>query len=283
MSNGIGMMSCQCGTAEGAGDMDLSFHAGLADTYKSPLQRTRVLSEHWVGSQAYCPNCGCSHVTPYPNNSRVADFFCPSCDERYELKSQRRTFGNKVVDGSYPTMIDRLAGGRNPNFILLAYDPNLLVVRNLFVLPKHFFTPDVIERKRTLPATARRPGWTGCNVVLSGIPVAGRISLVQDGVVVPKVQVLATWRRTLFLREQNNPAARGWLVKVMRCIENLHQRTFSIDQIYRFEDELRHIYPRNRHIKPKIRQQLQVLRDKGYIEFAGRGNYRLADASVGQG
>jgi hypothetical protein len=29
------------------------------------------------------------------------------------------------------------------------------------------------------------------------------------------------------------------------------------------------------HIKEKIHQQLQVLRDKGYIEFAGKGAYRL--------
>jgi type II restriction enzyme len=203
MANGIGIIGCQYGTVEGAGDMDLSFHARLADSYRSPSQRIRVLSEHWVGSQTYCPNCGSPHVTPYPNNSRLADFYCPSCDERYELKSQKRAY--KVVDGSYPAMIDRLAGGQNPNFILLAYDPYLLAVRSLFVLPKHFFTPDVIERRRTLPATARRAGWTGCNVVLSGIPVAGRISLVHDGVVVPTAQVLATWRRTLFLREQRDP------------------------------------------------------------------------------
>ncbi len=255
--------------------MNLSFQVAIAATYKSPLQRTRVLSEHWVGSQAYCPNCGNPHVIAYPNNSRVADFFCPSCNEGYELKSQKRAFGAKLVDGSYPAMLERLAGGRNPNFLLLAYDPCLLAVLNLLVVPKHFFTADIIEKKRTLPITARRAGWTGCNVVLSGIPIAGRISLVRDGIIVPKPQVLATWRKTLFLREQKDPAARGWLLNVMKCIENLKQRTFSIEQMYSFENDLRRIYPRNMHIKEKIRQQLQVLRDKGYLEFAGRGAYRL--------
>ena len=29
-----------------------------------------------------------------------------------------------------------------------------------------------------------------------------------------------------------------------------------------------------KHIKEKIRQQLQVLRDKGLIEFLGNGHYR---------
>lgn len=33
-------------------------------------------------------------------------------------------------------------------------------------------------------------------------------------------------------------------------------------------------YPENHHIREKIRQQLQLLRDKGIIEFVGRGRYK---------
>ena len=31
----------------------------------------------------------------------------------------------------------------------------------------------------------------------------------------------------------------------------------------------------NRHVRDKIRQQLQVLRDLGLLEFRGDGSYRL--------
>ena len=31
----------------------------------------------------------------------------------------------------------------------------------------------------------------------------------------------------------------------------------------------------NQNVKPKVRQQLQYLRDRGFIEFVSRGNYRL--------
>jgi hypothetical protein len=31
----------------------------------------------------------------------------------------------------------------------------------------------------------------------------------------------------------------------------------------------------NQNVKPKIRQQLQYLRDRGFIDFVSRGNYRL--------
>ncbi|MGP5493636.1 hypothetical protein ACTXNC_02935 [Psychrobacter celer] len=49
---------------------------------------------------------------------------------------------------------------------------------------------------------------------------------------------------------------------------------FSLQQVYAFADELQRKYPDNNHVKDKIRQQLQVLRDKAIIEFVGRGQYR---------
>ncbi|HEV2493712.1 MAG TPA: hypothetical protein VG204_11665 [Terriglobia bacterium] len=34
-------------------------------------------------------------------------------------------------------------------------------------------------------------------------------------------------------------------------------------------------HAQNRHVRDKIRQQLQVLRDLGFVVFLGRGQYRL--------
>ena len=68
--------------------------------------------------------------------------------------------------------------------------------------------------------------------------------------------VIETWRRTLFLREQGDLVTRSWLINVMLCVETIGQRTFSLDQVYAFEGELRELYPKNRHVREKIRQQL---------------------------
>ena len=43
----------------------------------------------------------------------------------------------------------------------------------------------------------------------------------------------------------------------------------------RFEQELASLHPKNQHVKPKIRQQLQVLRDRNVLEFLGHGHYRV--------
>lgn len=79
---------------------------------------------------------------------------------------------------------------------------------------------------------------------------------------------------TLFLREAGG-AARGWLIEVMKAVELIGRPEFTLDEVYAFEARLSALYPANRHVRPKIRQQLQVLRDRGWLEFAGAGRYRL--------
>ncbi|MGA3145606.1 MAG: hypothetical protein ABSF10_21630 [Verrucomicrobiota bacterium] len=50
---------------------------------------------------------------------------------------------------------------------------------------------------------------------------------------------------------------------------------FTTADAYAFERELAELHPDNDHIKEKIRQQLQVLRDAGLLVHLGRGEWRL--------
>lgn len=203
----------------------------------------------------------------------MADLFCATCDEEFELKSQKAQFGAKVVDGAFRTMIERLSSNKNPNLMLMNY--NLAAgVRNLLVIPKHFFIHDVIEERKPLAATARRAGWVGCNILLSRIPEAGKIYIVRDAAVLDRQAVLEQWRATAFLREKES-GSRSWLLNVLKCVEDIDSEFFDLSQVYDFEERLSGLYPMNQHVRQKIRQQLQVLRDQGIIEFLGRGRYRL--------
>lgn len=188
------------------------------------------------------------------------------------MKSTKGYFGAKVVDGAYSTKIERLKSNTNPSLLLLSHKQN--AVTNLVLIPKHYFVPSIIEKRRPLRDTARRAGWVGSNIVLANIPGSGRIYIVRAGQPQPREQVQQQWERTEFLA-QEPVAARGWLVEVMHTIEALGKAEFGIDEVYADESRLRHVYPENSHVKEKIRQQLQVLRDRGYLEFASRGTYRL--------
>jgi type II restriction enzyme len=242
--------------------------------YTSGSQSARSWTEAWVSARAYCPHCGNAKMSQFPNNSPLADFLCASCNEEFELKSQKGKFGAKVLDGEFKTKCERLAASNNPNLLLLNYDLKSHAVVNLFIVPKHFFVREIIEERKPLAATARRAGWIGSRILLDRIPDSGKIHIVQNGIVRAKELVLSEWQRTLFLRNES-PDTRGWLLDVMKCVESLGKRDFTLDEVYAFERHLGDLYPGNQNVKPKIRQQLQFLRDRGFIDFVSRGSYRL--------
>lgn len=223
----------------------------------------------------YCPNCGNAKLNQFPPNLPVADFFCASCNDQYELKSQKKEFGAKLANGAYETKMERLRSDSSPNLILLKYDQMAAEVRSVCVVPKRFFIPSIVEKRKPLGPNARRAGWVGSNILISKVPTSGRVYFVQDGVISPKKLVLERWQKTAFLNSQTQ-SARGWLIEVMNCVHQLPGDGFALDDVYRFESHLRSLYPNNNNVRPKIRQQLQVLRDNGYIEFLGSGRYRLS-------
>ena len=79
-----------------------------AEHYSSNAQKIRVITETWVNKNMFCPYCGNPYISHFENNRPVADFFCPSCSEEYELKSKGASISNKVNDGAYNTMIERI-------------------------------------------------------------------------------------------------------------------------------------------------------------------------------
>lgn len=246
---------------------------GNAEQYKSNAQKIRVITEAWVNGNMFCPYCGNQYISHFENNRPVADFFCPSCKEEYELKSKGSSISTKVNDGAYSTMIERIHSINNPNFFFMQYNKSSLQVENFVMVPKYFFSPDIIEKRKPLADTARRAGWIGCNILLNRIPNEGRIFIVQNKKEVPVEQIMDKVHRTEFLRGSKLDA-RGWTLDVLNCVNMIKDITFTIDQIYKFEEMLSIKHPENHHVKDKIRQQMQILRDNGIIEFTGRGHYR---------
>ena len=221
----------------------------------------------------FCPYCGNKYVSHFENNRPVADFFCPSCKEEYELKSKSASISNKINDGAYNTMIERITSINNPNFFFMHYNKISLQIENFVMVPKYFFSPDIIEKRKPLAETARRAGWTGCNILLNRIPNEGRIYIVQNEKEISVKKIMEKVHRTEFLRG-SKLETRGWMLDVLNCVNIIEDRDFTLEQMYSFEKMLAGKHPDNHHIKDKIRQQLQMLRDNGIIEFIGRGHYR---------
>lgn len=254
--------------------MNLNFNTKLAEGYSSNSQIARVLTENWVKENSYCPCCGNLPLNEFENNRPVADFYCKKCNEEFELKSRDgNKLGDRIMDGAYSTMIERINSLNNPNFFFLNYEKKSLSVNNFLIIPKHFFIPEIIEKRKPLSDTASRAGWTGCNINIAKIPDSGRIFLIKNSKIVRQESVQEKWLSTAFLKTKNIDS-RGWIIDIMNCIDKIENDTFSLDEMYKFENQLRIKYQNNNHIKDKIRQQLQYLRNKGIIEFVGRGVYK---------
>jgi hypothetical protein len=52
---------------------------------------------------------------------------------------------------------------------------------------------------------------------------------------------------------------------------------FELSEVYAHRHKLTEAFPANHHVEAKIRQQLQVLRDLGYLRFVSRGVYEVID------
>ena len=259
--------------------MNLQLDESISLKYKSSAQKIRVMSEFWTTTNVFCPCCGNEHLEKMPNNSPVADILCENCNEIFELKSTSHKIGKKIPDGAYHTMIERIESNNNPQLLIMHYSENFFVTDLIFV-PKFFFTPDIIEKRNPLSPNARRAGWIGCNILYQKIPTQGKIDIICNGTENKIADVVKRYDEIKRL-QTNNLKLRGWLLDILNCINEIKSEVFTLQDVYKYADLLKLKHDSNSNIEAKIRQQLQFLRDKGFIEFVNRGIYRKLNAPQG--
>jgi len=251
--------------------MDLQCKIELASKYKAGSQIARVLSEEWCTREMYCPACDSDRLTGAKPNNPAVDFACAKCEQLFQLKSLKHWSPKKIVDAGYEAMLHAIRTDRTPNLLILHYSSTWLV-QNLLLVPRMFFSESVVERRTPLASHARRAGWIGCNILLGEIPADGKIAVISAGVPVLQGQVREQFSRVKQLAELP-PSLRGWTLDVLRAIRRLGKSEFSLQELYSFESELKSLHPQNLNVRPKMRQQLQVLRDIGLISFLSPGIY----------
>ena len=254
--------------------MDLSLPTEGLSRYKSASQRARIGTESWGAANFFCPACESPSLDVAPRNTVAVDYFCPSCKSPFQLKSKSTPLGSKIVDAAYSEMKRAILEDRTPNLFVLHYDLDTWAVRTVLLVPHFAFALSSVERRKPLASTARRAGWVGCNILLEKIPVHARIPIVSEGSPHTPREVRSSYDRLRPL-EKLQVEKRGWTLDVLQAVHSLRKLEFTLADVYAHTDALANLHPNNAHIRDKIRQQLQVLRDLGLLKFLGDGAYRL--------
>ena len=253
--------------------MNLQCRVGLASNYKAGSQIARVLSEEWCTRELYCPACDSDQLAQSKPNSQAVDFMCAKCQQLFQLKSLKNWNPRKIVDAGYEAMLRAIRTDRTPNLLVLQYSSTWLI-QNLLLIPRVFFSESVIEKRTPLSSQARRAGWVGCNILLSQIPDDGKIAVVSEGVPILKRVVREEFSRVKRLAEIP-PSLRGWTVDVLNAVRRIGKSRFSLQELYESEEQLKALHPQNQNVRAKIRQQLQILRDLGLLDFISPGEYEV--------
>ena len=77
--------------------MNLQLQMQFAEGYKNPSQVVRRVTEPRGADNLYCCACTSDRLNPQATNTRVSDFLCPECVERYQLKSHKGTLGRCIL------------------------------------------------------------------------------------------------------------------------------------------------------------------------------------------
>ena len=256
--------------------MDLQLNRAVAGGYKNPGQIARLLTEDWGTRNLFCLSCDSCILNSAKNNTPVLDYTCSVCEATYQLKSKKTAFGKSIANSAYDVKMQAINKGRAPHYMLLQYSPDTWKVINLFVIPGHFLHPGAVHRRQPLSKSAKRSGWVGSIISLTDLPGEARIHVVRDGSVIPASEAREQWEHYKFLAGKRG----GWAADVLSCIRKLQWDTgeslFTLQKFYeRFESDLARRHPGNRHVRDKIRQQMQILRNGGVLEFLGKGQYRM--------
>lgn len=256
--------------------MDLRLDLTVANELRSGSQIARRITEEWAGRSLFCLACASDHLVAEASNTPVKDYSCPKCGAGYQLKSSRRPFGRRVRNSAYRVKVEAIDAGRAPNYAFLQYSMDAAQVAHLFVVPGHFLSRACVKPRKPLPDSARKAGWTGSDILLWRLPPEARVSVVREGVSRNREDVRREWGRFRFLTGQQG----GWAADVLLCVRALERESavkeFTLQDFYhRFEAELALRYPSNHNIRPKVRQQLQLLRDANVLHFLDDGHYRI--------
>ena len=138
--------------------------------YRSESHVTQHDLETWAELNLYCLACPAESLLVLPPNSPIADFRCPECDQRYQLKGTKGKFADLIPGAAYRPVIEAVRSNKLPDYVLVEYDRRYSSVWLVRAIAGPTIDEARIIPRKPLRATARRAGWVGCMINVGGLP-----------------------------------------------------------------------------------------------------------------
>jgi hypothetical protein len=141
---------------------------GEAAGYASRAQVARVAVEAWVGRNIDCWRCG-SSLLLVPPNTQLMDAVCREAGHEVQVKAFAHVVGDRLVGAAFGPMERRLAERALPDYLLVSYDRPRSVVLLAEFVDGASLIGDRLTARKPLGDGARRAGWVGATIDVSGL------------------------------------------------------------------------------------------------------------------
>jgi len=156
--------------------MSLLLDPRVAVGLVSRAQIARVTLETWAELNIYCLDCTWDRLSRLPANTILADFTCPKCNQRYQLKAKDGRFATVIQGAAFAPLIQAAKQRALPHYVLAEYDTKWLSMSWVRAIPGNLIDETRILARSALRATARRAGWVGATINVGGLPSVDLVS-----------------------------------------------------------------------------------------------------------
>ena len=240
------------------------------DTAGNPADNARDVAEVWGEHNLYCPNCPSPRLTRKAQDS--SDFLCPECGLQFQLKGQKTRFGADIADGVYDLTLHAVKNNDAPCFFFVHYDMPSWTVIDVLLVPGFAIPPSAIMKRKT---------GGGCNITLSRISPDARIPIVStikashsgdtECIMISRMEEVRMKFKHLKPLADIPSKQRALALDVLNIIRRLKKTEFTSADFHPFEGELEKLHPDQTNLRDKIRKELLVLRDAGFLIQPHRG------------
>jgi hypothetical protein len=147
--------------------VSLDFEAAAA--FSSRSQIARVAVEAWAARNISCRRCASSLVLA-PQNAKLLDALCRAEHHEVQIKGIAGLASDRLTAAAFGPISERLAVGNLPDYLIVSYDRTREVVLMAEFIDGAMIDASRVAARAALRESARRAGWIGSTIDLSGLP-----------------------------------------------------------------------------------------------------------------